>query len=84
MTKKQELPTLPTLKKLIFALDITDEDVIEQSENYKKIRVPCTVMYSMDNKAVLDNQSKGGFYDVVDVQHDFDVEPPKTILTLRR
>ena len=63
----------------------TDEDVIEQSENYKKIRVPCTVMYVMDNKVVLDNQSnKGGFYSVEDVQHDFSVEPPKTILTLRR
>ena len=62
-----------------------NEDIIEQGDNYKKIRVPCTVMYDMDNKAVLDNQSnKGGFYSVVDVQHDFDVEPPKTILTIRR
>ena len=63
----------------------SDEDVIEQSDNYKKIRVPCTVMYSMDNKAVIDNRSNiGGFYSVVDVQHDFNVEPPKTILTIRR
>lgn len=61
-----------------------DEDIVEQGDNYKKIRVPCTVMYSMDNKVVLDNQSKGGFYSVEDVQHDFNVEPPKTILTIRR
>lgn len=36
--KKQELPTLPTLKKLIFALDITDEDVIEYIKTIEIIK----------------------------------------------
>lgn len=61
-----------------------DEDIVEQGDNYKKIRVPCTVMYSMDNKAVFDTVSRGGYYYVEDVQHDFNSEPPKTILTIRR